>query len=181
MRFPVQLVKMLNENGINTNPAKLIARTGWTTDNLSQGIKNAGLTEAFNLVTLLIGVNNQYQGRDMTEYRLQFRKLLDTAIELAGNNESKVIVISIPYYGVTPFAKYSDTEKIASKIDIFNKINLEETVLRKANYVAITYISRLAKIETSLIAAEGLHPSGEMYRLWVENIFPIAKRIFNNQ
>lgn len=181
LRFPVLLVKMLNENGINTNPAKIIARTGWTTDNLSQGIKNAGLTETYNLVTLLIGVNNQYQGRDTTEYRLQFRELLNSAIELAGNNESKVIVISIPDYGVTPFAKYGDTVKIASEIDIFNKINLEETVFRKANYVAITSISRLAKTEASLIASDGLHPSGEMYRLWVENIFPIAKRIFNNQ
>lgn len=181
MRFPVQLVKLLNDYSIKTDPATIIARTGWTTSNLSDGIKNSGINGTFDLVTLLIGVNNQYQGRDTSEYRIQFRELLQTAIEFAENTEKKVIVISIPDYGVTPFAKYGDSEKIASEIDIFNKINREETQLRKANYVDITSISRVAKVEASLIAPDGLHPSGAMYKLWVESIFPVAKLILNNQ
>ena len=180
-RFPVQLVKQLNDYGIKTTPATIIARTGWTTQNLSEGIKNSGITGTFDLVTLLIGVNNQYQGRDTSEYRIQFRELLQTAIDFAENTEKKVIVISIPDYGVTPFAKYGDTEKIASEIDIFNNINREETGLTKAFYVNITSISRLAKVEASLIAPDGLHPSGAMYKLWVESIFPVAKLILNNQ
>ena len=181
LRFPVQLVNKLNESGIKTNKATIIARTGWTTENLAQGIKNSGITETFDLVTLLIGVNNQYQGRDTTEYRIQFRELLQTAIHFAKNTEKKVIVISIPDYSVTPFARYGDTLKIASEIDIFNKINREETELQKAYYVSITSISRVAKVEAGLIAPDGLHPSGEMYRLWVESIFPIAKLILNKQ
>lgn len=176
-RFPVQLVKMLNDEGIKTNPATIIAKTGWTTDNLSQGIKNSGITETFDLVTLLIGVNNQYQGRDTAEYRIQFRELLKTAIRFAKNTEKKVIVISIPDYGVTPFAQNKDTAKIATEIDIFNRINREETDVQGANYVSITSISKVAKVEVSLIAPDGLHPSGEMYRMWVKSIFPVAKQI----
>lgn len=179
-RFPVQLVKMLNDNGIKSSPATIIAKTGWTTNDLTTGIKNSGINEKFDLVTLLIGVNNQYQGRDTTEYRIQFRQLLQTAILFVSGNEEKLIVVSIPDYGVTPFGK-SNEEKIAAEIDIFNKINKEETENVKANYVYITSISRVAKVETSLIAPDGLHPSGEMYRLWVENIFPVAKLILNNR
>ena len=180
-RFPVQLVKQLNETGIKIDLVTIIARTGWTTYNLSEGIKNSGISGTFDLVTLLIGVNNQYQGRDTIEYRIQFRELLQTAIDFAENTEKKVIVISIPDYGVTPFAKYGDTLKIASEIDIYNKINREETELRKAYYVNITSISRVARVESSLIAPDGLHPSGAMYKLWVESIFPVAKFILNNQ
>lgn len=177
-RFPVQLVKMLNDSGIKTMPAKIIARTGWTTNDLSEGIKNSDVSGTFDLVTLLIGVNNQYQGRDTAEYRIQFRELLQTAIQFAKGNEKRVIVVSIPDYGVTPFGKPSE-EKIASEIDIFNKINKEETEMRKVNYVYITTISRAAKVESSLIAPDGLHPSASMYKLWVQSIYPVAKRVLN--
>ncbi len=179
--FPAQLVKMLNDNGIKTKPAAIIARTGWTTDNLTQGIKISGQTETYDLVTLLIGVNNQYQGKDTAEYRMQFRSLLQTAIKLAGNSERKVIVISNPDYGVTPFAMFGDTMKIASEIDMYNAINLEETKIRNSYYVNITPISRKAKRDASLVASDGLHPSEKMYRLWVESIYPVAKLIFKNQ
>ncbi len=179
MRFPVQLVKKLNDNNFHTDSAIIVARTGWTTDELSFGIKQANISGTYDLVTLLIGVNNQYRGRDTLEYRKQFRELLQTAIQFAGNNEQRVIVISIPDYGVTPFGKTNE-EKIAKEIDIFNRINREETEIRKANYVNITGISRTAKFESSLIASDGLHPSGAMYTLWVESIFPVVKIILNN-
>ncbi len=179
-RFPVQLVEKLNENGVNVGKPTIIARTGWTTANLSQGIEDANLSGTYDLVTLLIGVNNQYQGRDTAEYRQQFRELLNKAVGFTDGFEKRVIVISIPDYGATPFG-ISDAERIGAEIDIFNKINKEETDQKKANYIYITSISRAAKNDRSLIASDGLHPSGKMYSLWVDAIFPVAKNMLNNR
>lgn len=179
-RFPVQLVEKLNEAGLNVAKPTIVARTGWTTANLRQGIEDANLTGTYDLVTLLIGVNNQYQGRDTAEYRRQFRELLNKSVHFANNIEKRVIVISIPDYGVTPFG-ISDAKRIGAEIDIFNKINKEETDLKKANYVYITSISRVAKDDRSLIASDGLHPSGKMYSLWVDAIFPVVKNMLNNR
>ena len=179
-RFPVQLAKKLNEENISVSKPLIIAKTGWTTDELSDGIKVANLTQNFNLVTLLIGVNNQYRGRDTAEYRAQFKELLQTAINFTGSAK-KVVVISIPDYGVTPYAENRNPEKIGKEIDQFNKINREETINMDSHYVDITGISRNAKTDNTLVAADGLHPSGEMYRLWVKQIFPKAKIILENQ
>jgi lysophospholipase L1-like esterase len=178
-RFPVQLAEKLNEAGLNVAKPTIVARTGWTTANLSQGIVDANLTGPYDLVTLLIGVNNQYQGRDTAEYRRQFRELLNKAVGFANGIEKRVIVISIPDYGVTPFG-ISNAQRIEAEIDIFNKINKEETELKKANYVYITSISRAAKNDPSLIAGDGLHPSGKMYGIWVQAIFPVANNILNH-
>lgn len=175
-RFPVQLVEKLIEAGVNVAKPTIVARTGWTTSNLSQGIEDANLTGTYDLVTLLIGVNNQYQGRDTAEYRRQFRELLNKSVDFANDIEKRVIVISIPDYGVTPFGA-SNAGNIAAEIDIFNKINREETELKKASYVYITSISRVAKDDPALIAGDGLHPSGKMYSLWVQAILPVAKNI----
>ncbi|MFW6245948.1 MAG: SGNH/GDSL hydrolase family protein [Tangfeifania sp.] len=178
-RFPVQLVQQLNENGIAVSTPEIIAQTGWTTDELAAAIESKNLTETYELVTLLIGVNNQFRGRDSGEYRNQFAELLQTAIEFTGNEKS-IIVISIPDYGVTPFGQDRNQEKIAEEIDLFNQINLEETQKTEARYVDITEISRRAKSDATLVASDGLHPSGKMYRLWVEEIFPAAKQILDN-
>lgn len=178
-RFPVQLAKRLNEDGVNVGNPTIIARTGWTTDELARGIEDANLTETYDLVTLLIGVNNQYRGRDTAEYRRTFRELLNKAVGFANGIEKRVIVISIPDYGVTPFG-ISNAERIGADIDIFNTINREETELKKANYVYITSISRAAKDDPSLIAKDGLHPSGKMYSFWVDAISPVAKNMLNN-
>ncbi|MFW5822125.1 MAG: SGNH/GDSL hydrolase family protein [Tangfeifania sp.] len=178
-RFPVQLVQQLNENGITVSAPEVIAQTGWTTDELAAAIESKNLTETYELVTLLIGVNNQFRGRDSGEYRNQFAELLQTAIEFTGNEKS-IIVISIPDYGVTPFGQDRNPEKIAEEIDLFNQINLEETQKTEARYVDITEISRRAKSDATLVASDGLHPSGKMYRLWVEEIFPVAKQILDN-
>jgi len=179
-RFPVQLVNKLNEAGKNVGKPTIVARTGWTTGELEQGIKDANLTGTYDLVTLLIGVNNQYRSRDTTEYRLQFRELLSQAVGFAKDIEKRVIVISIPDYGSTPFG-INNAQRIGADIDIFNKINREETELKKANYVYITSISRAAKNDPSLTATDGLHPSGKMYSFWVEAIFSVANNMLNNR
>lgn len=180
-RFPVQLVEKLNEAGFKMQPAKIVARTGWTTAQLANAINKEDLRKSYNLVTLLIGVNNQYQGRSANEYRNEFRNNLQTAIKYANYKSENVIVISIPDYGVTPYGKIRGMEKTAKEINEFNAINLQETQLTNARYVEITEISREALNDASLIANDGLHPSGEMYRRWVLKIFPEAKEILQSQ
>lgn len=180
-RFPVQLVEELRKEGFNMNPAKIVAQTGWTTDELAAAIANEDLKESYNIVSLLIGVNNQYRGRNADEYRVEFGQLLQTAIQLADHKAENVIVISIPDYGVTPFGQSREPEKIASEIDLFNKINLEETEKLNARYVEITGISREAKRDNALVADDGLHPSGKMYSKWVEKMLPEANEILDSQ
>lgn len=152
----------------------IIARTGWTTNELWQGIEQASLASPYDLVSLLIGVNNQYRGRPLEEYREQFRFLLSKAITYAGDDPKKVFVVSIPDWGVTPFAAGRDSTKIAAEIDAFNAVNHEEAEAAGVAYIDITPYSRAAGNDQSLIAPDGLHPSGKMYAGWVELILPIA-------
>ncbi|WP_297091063.1 SGNH/GDSL hydrolase family protein [uncultured Draconibacterium sp.] len=180
-RFPVQLEEQLKNEGFAIQPVKIIAQTGWTTDELANAIKSETLKNAYNVVTLLIGVNNQYRGRSADEYRTQFKELLQTAIALAGYDAKNVIVISIPDYGVTPFGETRNPDQIAKEIDEFNSINQQETQRLNARYVNITGISREAKNDQTLVASDGLHPSAEMYRRWVEKILPEAKAILEKQ
>nr|WP_319511731.1 SGNH/GDSL hydrolase family protein [uncultured Draconibacterium sp.] len=180
-RFPVQLVERLKAEGFEMQPAKIVARTGWTTDELAAAIENENLKESYNLVTLLIGVNNQYRGRSADDYRGEFRNNLQTAIKYAGNKAQNVIVVSIPDYGVTPFGQSRNPEQIAKEIDEYNAINFQETLQANARYVEITAISREALNDETLVASDGLHPSGEMYRRWVEKILPEAKEILESQ
>ncbi|MEO8381897.1 MAG: SGNH/GDSL hydrolase family protein [Acidobacteriota bacterium] len=160
-RFPNQLARQL---GI-AEP-RIIAKTGWTTDELNAAIDAANVTGTYDLVTLLIGVNNQYRGRDAEEYRREFAALLQRAISFAGGDAGKVIVVSIPDWGVTPFAEGRDRAKIGSEIDQFNAINREETRRAGARYADITPISRRA--DPSLVAPDGLHPSGKQYGEWAK-------------
>jgi len=178
-RFPVQLSEKLTRNGFLVDTPEIVAQTGWTTDELAAAVAGRKLDEKYDLVTLLIGVNNQFRGRDSGEYRTQFAELLQTAAGIAGD-EASVIVISIPDYGVTPFGRERNPEMIAKEIDLFNQINYEETRKTSARYIDITGISRQAVNNPELIASDGLHPSGGMYRLWVEEIFPVARQILEN-
>jgi len=168
-RFPVQLARTLK-----LGEPRIIAKTGWTTDELNAAIDAANVTETYDLVTLLIGVNNQYRGRDAEQYRGEFAALLRRAIGFAGGDAQKVIVVSIPDWGVTPFAEGRDRAKIASEIDRYNAINREETQRAGARYVDITPISR--GNDTALVAADGLHPSGKQYGQWVKLIAREAQR-----
>ncbi len=173
-RWPVQLAARLRDQGLDVADPVIIARTGWTTDELDAAIDEANPKGRFDPVTLSIGVNNQYRGRSAEEYREQFRGLLSRAIGFAGGRPDRVIVLSIPDWGVTPFAADRDRTGIGREIDVFNRINKEETRRAGARYVDITPISRKAAADPGLTAEDGLHPSGEMYRQWVDQVTPVA-------
>jgi lysophospholipase L1-like esterase len=167
-RWPVQLVTLLRSYGVRMEDPTIIAKTGWTTDELSSAIDQQNPRGTFDLVSLLIGVNNQYRGRSPDKYRVQFKQLLERAIRLAGMRASRVVVLSIPDWGVTPFAEGRNRKKIAGEIDLFNRINREESADAGVHYVDVTPASREATHKPSLIAPDGLHPSGEMYAEWAE-------------
>lgn len=152
----------------------IIARTGWTTAELWQGIEMRAIQPPYDMVSLLIGVNNQYRGYDINEYREQFRFLLEKAIEYAGDKPANVFVLSIPDWGVAPFAAGRDAAKIAQEIDSFNAVNREEAEKLGIAYVDVTPVSREAANDPSLIAGDGLHPSGRMYAEWAKLTLPIA-------
>ena len=173
-RWPVQLAAMLRERGVPVDDPVIIARTGWTTDELAAGIGAAPPEGRFDLVSLLIGVNNQYRGRDAEEYRTQFRERLTQAIGFAGGDPRRVIVLSIPDWGVMPFAEGRDRARIASEIDRFNAINREETSRAGARYVDVTPVSREATGNPALAAGDGLHPSGAQYTRWAQLALPAA-------
>lgn len=176
-RWPVQLAGQVDNKLGAATEVQILATTGWTTGNLIAALDQVKLHGPFDMVTLMIGVNNQYQGRDTAEYRREFSYLLQAATDYAGSLSSNVIVVSIPDYGVTPFASNKDPEKIAAEIDLFNSIKFEETAKTNAKYVNVTPISRLAKDDLSLLAPDGLHPSGKMYAEWVALILPEAIEI----
>jgi lysophospholipase L1-like esterase len=173
-RWPVQLAAMLRARGAQTDEPLIVAKTGWTTDELIQGIDNATPEGTFALVSLLIGVNNQYRGRTVDEYRTQFAELLRRAIAFAGGKADHVIVLSIPDWGATPFAAGRNRLKIGREIDAFNAVNLDEALRAGAHYVDVTPSSRLALSDASLVASDGLHPSGKMYRVWAEAVLVAA-------
>ena len=176
-RWPVRLAAMLRGRGKAVAAPKIIARTGWTTDELSAGIDAARPDSAYDLVTLLIGVNNQYRDRSEDEYRAEFRALLARAVAFAGGRATRVIVVSIPDWGVTPFANGRDRLGIGRAIDRFNAINREEANHAGARYADITTRSRRAAGDESLVVADGLHPSASMYAAWLDVILPIALEI----
>ncbi len=178
-RYPVLLATSLRKEGYSINDPLIVATTGWTTDELAAGIHAARVTGPFDLVSLLIGVNNQYRGRDVGNYRAGFRSLLEQATEFAGGQAETVFVLSIPDWGVMPFAASRDRNKIAMEIDQYNNVNREETQQRGSLYVDVTPVSRQAKDDPSLIAEDGLHPSGNMYAAWVELALPGVKSILN--
>jgi lysophospholipase L1-like esterase len=167
-RFISQAIQLLRAEGYKFTDAHIIATTGWTTDELQAAIDEAQIKETYDFVTLLIGVNNQYRGRSVEEYRIQFVKLLQQAIRFSDNQPEHVFVLSIPDWGVTPFADGRDRQQIATEIDLFNHTNKEETLKLKAHYIDITPQSRLAATDPSLTAEDKLHPSAAMYGLWAK-------------
>ena len=175
--FPFQLIAALKTDTSVVETPKIIAKTGWTTDELITAIKSATLQPKYDFVTLLIGVNNQYRSFDTVVYRKEFKELLQTAIKFAGDKPENVFVLSIPDWGVTQFAKTSGRQasQIAKEIDFYNAINKEETAKTKAVYLDITPISREAANNLNLIANDGLHPSALMYNIWVSSLAPLVK------
>ena len=179
-RWPVHLASLLRGQGIDVGDPTIIARTAWTTRDLSVAIDEARPRGPFDLVTLLIGVNDQYRGRTADEYRPQFRLVLSRAMTLAGKRPEAVLVISIPDWGVTPYAQGRDRRKIAADIDAFNAVNRDEATAVGTHYVDITGLSRLAANDRALVAADGLHPSAAMYVQWARTILPLAAIILSS-
>lgn len=182
-RWPIQLAGLLSPHlggsrrGVEVT---IIARTGWTTQELWEELQGRKLEPPYDLVSLLIGVNNQYRGYDIHQYREQFVFLLNKAIEYAGGDPNRVVVLSIPDWGVTPFAADRDRQQITKDIDVFNAINRVETERAGASYVDITPISRDAIDDPSLVASDGLHPSGKMYAEWVRLTLPVVFNILQD-
>ena len=166
-RWPVQLATALRTRGIALDDPHIIATTGWTTDELAAAMDAAEPLGTWDVVSLLIGVNNQYRGRTLDEYRDEFTALLERAIALAGNAPSHVLVLSIPDWGVTPFAQGRDRAAIAREIDVFNAAAREACDARNVAFIDITPTSRERGFDADMLADDGLHPSAAMYARWV--------------
>lgn len=175
-RYAVQATELLRTAGYSFKDAEIIATNGWTTTNLLEGIHDKKAIQPYDVVTILIGVNNQYQGGSADNYREEFTELLKQCIQLAGNRPSHVIVISIPDYSVTPFAKGLDRARISSQIDAFNQINHDVSASYFTRYLNVTDESRKALSDASLIAADGLHFSGEEYGIWASLLTPLIEK-----
>lgn len=176
-RWPVQLSRVLSASGVWVAEPEIIARTGWTTDELDAAITDRNPGSDHDLVTLLIGVNNQYRGRGLDEYRVQVRGLIGRAIGFARSMAGHVIIVSIPDWGVTPFNVQRDRAIVASQIDAFNGINREEAEIAGAHWVDITDLSRGAP---TAVVEDGLHPSAAMYAQWAARIAPVARAILRS-
>jgi lysophospholipase L1-like esterase len=173
--FPYQTVQILRKTGFNFHSPEIIAKTGWTTDELQSAIDKYKFLPSYDFVTLLIGVNNQYRGRTVENYRLEFENLLQQAIRFTGGKKDHVIVISIPDWGATPFAAGRDRKKIADEIDDYNGANKSIAEKYGVKYIDITPGTREASGDPALVAVDGLHPSAKEYKRWAEKLAEIIK------
>lgn len=178
-RWSVQLADQLRKNGVAVASPDIIARTGWTTAELMDGIKEARKKKDYKLVSLLIGVNNQYRGQSIERYRTEFRSLLATSVEYAGGRKERVFVLSTPDWGVSPFGARSDRAKVAREIDAFNAVAKEECDQAGILYIDITPVSRTGLGDPSMFASDGLHFSGKMYGLWAKEALPKVKGLLS--
>lgn len=180
-RWPVQLADSLSLRGIKVSKPTIVAKTGWTTAELKDGIAQAELSKTYDLVSLLIGVNNQYRGYDIDIYKFEFRELLEQAISFAGGDSSKVFVVSIPNYGVTPFGIQKGEDRIRAELLEYDAIAKQISSEHGIPFVNITPISEDAKTNADLIAEDELHPSGKMYSQWTSKIIPIVTPLLIEQ
>ena len=174
-RWSMQLIDLL-KNDVNFTKHDIIARTGWTTSELTQAIKTRKLVNRYDMVSLLIGVNNQYRGQSLNTFRIEFKQLLSTSIKFARDDAKKVIVLSIPDWGKTTFAKGQNIQQIASEIDTFNSVVKEESKEMNIVFIDITELTR-NNTDASMFALDGLHYSGEMHRLWAQEALKTVKEI----
>jgi lysophospholipase L1-like esterase len=182
-RWPMQLANALRNDGIPMSDPRIIAQTGWTTDELDAAIDTALVFPEYDLVSLLVGVNNQYRGRDVDEYRMQFAGLLERAIGFAQGRRERVLVLSIPDWGVTPFARglARDVRQVANEIDAFNAAALETCMRRGVVFVDITGVSRQRGVEAEMLVDDGLHPSALMYAEWTRLALPAVRMMEMNR
>ena len=166
--FPYQTVQALRKQGLDFTAPEIIAKTGWTTDELSAAVAHYTFSSKYDFVSLLIGVNNQYRGQDIILYKEQLENLLKKTVDLAGGKKEHVFVLSIPDYSVTPFAQALEREKISKEIDEYNKLNKALCIQYKIPYIEITEGSRDAKANPDQVAEDGLHPSAVVYAKWAK-------------
>lgn len=178
-RWPEQLAARLRARGVDLAPPRIVARTGWTTDELSDAIDGESLEPRYGLVSLLIGVNNQYRGRSIASYREEFARLLERAVVFAEGDAKRVFVLSIPDWGVTPFARRGGrgAAAIARELDAYNAAARAIAAAHGVAFVDITGISRDPGSAPAMLAADGLHPSGAQYALWAEAAEPVVARL----
>ncbi|MDY7394167.1 SGNH/GDSL hydrolase family protein [Aureibaculum sp. 2210JD6-5] len=176
--FPAQLVKCLKENHDLQLDLEIIATTGWTTGDLLKAIDYGTKRSTYDFVTLLIGVNNQYQGKSFDIYKREFTSLLEKSIKMANNKKKNVIVISIPDYAYTPFGQgNSNSGAISKEIDEYNHYAEKTAKANDVKFINITDITRKGLQDKELVASDGLHPSGKAYKQFVERICPAATSI----
>ena len=174
-RFPFLVAEILKQEKLVANNLKYIAQTGWSTIALQNAIKAAEPLENFDIVTLLIGVNDQYQHLDTAGYRARFEQLLLKSIAIAKNNPKRVFVLSIPDYSATPFVADPAKEKIRNEIDDFNAINKKISLRYNVSYTDITGLSREAATNPSLLTNDGLHYSAIEHLKWAEKLAPLIR------
>ena len=174
-RWPVQLAGLLRDDKLDVGNPDIIAKTGWTTAELQTAIAERNNTNKYDLVSLMVGVNNQYRGQSVETYRTEFRALLQTAVRFAGGKPGRVFVVSTPDWGQSPFAKGKDQAKIASEIDAFNAVAQAECQKSGVAYVDITPLTRKAAGDAAQFAEDGLHYSGKQMKRWAETALPVVK------
>ncbi len=174
--FPYQVVQLLRKKGLHFHAPEVVARTGWTSFELADHILHSQLNEQYDFVSLLIGVNNQYRGLSVSDFKDEFEYLLKKAIHFTGNRPKRVIVLSIPDWGVTPFAADKDSKTISEAIDAFNTVCEEVTKKLGGTFIDITIQTRLAKNDTSLLANDQLHYSSKSHAAWAEKVAAVIEK-----
>jgi lysophospholipase L1-like esterase len=179
--FPYQAVQLLRQSGYAFCAPEIVAKTGWTTDELLRAVSNINLQTPYDFVSVLIGVNNQYRGRSAEEYATQFETILQLSITYSDNNPSRVFVLSIPDWGATPFAEDQKRKEIAEAVDEFNLVNKKITFQYSGNYIDITPGTRETLFDNSLLTSDHLHPSAKLYARWAAEISGELIRILRTQ
>ena len=178
-RWPVQLAQLARHQGLRLRAPALVARTGWTTAELQAGIEQTHNHQQYDLVSLLIGVNNQYRGQSVATYRAEFRQLLCTAVHFAANRPGHVIVLSVPDWGQSPFGQRPgrDPNRTGAEVDQFNRAAQAECQEAGVAYINITPLTRVAAGDASQFTRDGLHYSGRQMRLWAEQALPVVRQL----
>ena len=179
-RWPVQLVEDLENRGYSIDSLQIIARTSWTTDKLVLGVLETPTLPEYDLITIMIGVNNQYRGRSLENFKEELEILIKLSLKMTGGDPSKVFLISIPDWGVTPYADRFDGDLIADEINAFNLEIIQASQESNIHYIDVTELSRQAAQDSTLLVADGLNPSGLMYTQWVEKMAPIIYEAVND-
>lgn len=174
-RWPNQLVALLAQQDIHLTDVQIVAQTAWTADELADAIDQAKPRGPFDFVTLMVGVNDQYRSRPVTSFAPEFEQLLARAVAFAGRRPSRVVAVSIPDWGATPFAEGRDRARIAREIEAYNERSRELAARASVMWIDVTTATRAMQFDSSLVTADGLHPSGAMYARWAALLLPVVR------